>query len=1165
MDYYELMKWEKQQNLDSAATPTNLPDDDFVIASGAKLKVDDIVNNYEYLNPVREYMIERKGIDYKDKSAEEVVDDFVKHMRYFNANTVSTAGEVRFVSKADDLRKNKAKKAYQIYDSLGNVFVNDGVMGAVSGIGDYVFAAAKDPTNYLGLITGGVGRAGAAGVSITGKQMIKNAVVAAGRESLKSGADRQAARLAAARAGREAAKRVVEQGMSKKQAAGVYRSTREQVMKEGRQALARQAMKRKQQELFETAATRSLKQTVALDSGAAVLQDVMAQTAEMRAGSQEQYSLMQTGFSSLLGGVAGGAQLVFGKARGGSGLAEDIDTDPLTKIADKAIELNVPTFDKSETDKIAKETFGIVRTWNEKVEAGEKYDAAMMPAQLIKEIMLGSDGTGKTNGIAKIYADKGFKITREKHLSDVMTNVFRFMEQDQLDMINKEMAKHAGFHFGELSASRLQVGDIVSAKISEFGRGLNVMSQVRRVLDSGIVAAQQSMAKTIDEVEAKAKIQEDADKAVKEGGKVKQTDKVQYFQSLWKRLLVSSPATTALNVAGYTQFAAGQTLADIFNSATLMGIGARQKIMGNSEAASESFRMGRAYTAIIAQRARNLLDPYTTHDAYMKFLDENQDVSKVLFETMAGGIDAQALRYGIDPNDRSFRTLEAVARASNQITGVRIQDSFTKSQMFMSELDKYLRLEKQVTLKEALLMDENVIDETILNGALDTTLKSVFAKDYTVHDSELIRKAAGIVETVSNTPGLGTILPFGRFMNNVVATAYQWSPFAAMSLIKPFGRKILKDEGMDVAERDILARAFVGSAALALAADYDKGRREQGLGVYDVDVGGGTIVDAKNTYPFSLFLATGRAFNMMRNGEEVPKELKMEALNQLAVGQVAKDLQFGNDLMNIMDILMNQDEGARAATFDAFYKSVGNFAAGFTRPLDAVNKAIGFAMGTDTVKDVRQAEGMNILTQTATKYIDNIFEAFIDKTDTITGEDLKVATREGELYDANPFARIFGITVKPGRTASEKAYSMSEMQPWTANERTNVPAYDKAFNGLLAPMLEYQTQRVINTDAFKNADLSGRRKILRTMVTQMKSEVKDRMAKGYTGGENARLRLAAKADSRGSKEIRNEAMRMMKERYGVTGTVKDFDYQELEIFIEFVDYLNEMYTEVAKI
>jgi hypothetical protein len=142
---------------------------------------------------------------------------------------------------------------------------------------------------------------------------------------------------------------------------------------------------------------------------------------------------------------------------------------------------------------------------------------------------------------------------------------------------------------------------------------------------------------------------------------------------------------------------------------------------------------------------------------------------------------------------------------------------------------------------------------------------------------------------------------------------------------------------------------------------------------------------------------------------------------------------------------------------------------------------------------------------------------------------------------------------------------MSEMQEWTASERTKIPAYDKAFNGLLAPMLERQTQRLIDTPAFKEASLEGRRKMLKTMMGEMKKFVRKRMEKGYTGGENARLRLAAKAESRGNKEIRKEALRMMKEQYGVTGTVKDFDFQELDIFIEYVDYLNEMYEEVGKL
>ena len=126
-----------------------------------------------------------------------------------------------------------------------------------------------------------------------------------------------------------------------------------------------------------------------------------------------------------------------------------------------------------------------------------------------------------------------------------------------------------------------------------------------------------------------------------------------------------------------------------------------------------------------------------------------------------------------------------------------------------------------------------------------------------------------------------------------------------------------------------------------------------------------------------------------------------------------------------------------------------------------LNKAVGFIWVRDNAKDVRQAEGINTFSLTATKYIDNILETFVDAVDSITdkdlelgddaltGEKLSVATREGEVYDVNPFARMFGLTIKPGRTATEKVYSMADMATWKASERTNIPAYDKIFNAAL--------------------------------------------------------------------------------------------------------------------
>ena len=116
----------------------------------------------------------------------------------------------------------------------------------------------------------------------------------------------------------------------------------------------------------------------------------------------------------------------------------------------------------------------------------------------------------------------------------------------------------------------------------------------------------------------------------------------------------------------------------------------------------------------------------------------------------------------------------------------------------------------------------------------------------------------------------------------------------------------------------------------------------------------------------------------------------------------------------------------------------GNYVAGFTRPLDAVNKLTGFVTETDAAKD-KQAEtgGMALFSQNATKYFDNVIEAFTDKAETVSGEELRVASREGKIQDANPMAKLFGITIKPGRTATEKVYSMANMQDWTASERTS--------------------------------------------------------------------------------------------------------------------------------
>ena len=54
------------------------------------------------------------------------------------------------------------------------------------------------------------------------------------------------------------------------------------------------------------------------------------------------------------------------------------------------------------------------------------------------------------------------------------------------------------------------------------------------------------------------------------------------------------------------------------------------------------------------------------------------------------------------------------------------------------------------------------------------------------------------------------------------------------------------------------------------------------------------------------------------------------------------------------------------------------------------------------------------------------------------------------------------------------------------------------------------------------------------------------------------LTLVAKASRKGSKETEREALRLMKERYNITGKLEDFNYVELDIFYQFMEYLDDI-------
>ena len=143
-------------------------------------------------------------------------------------------------------------------------------------------------------------------------------------------------------------------------------------------------------------------------------------------------------------------------------------------------------------------------------------------------------------------------------------------------------------------------------------------------------------------------------------------------------------------------------------------------------------------------------------------------------------------------------------------------------------------------------------------------------------------------------------------MNNVVATAYQWNPVTggmemAAALMSNRPDKKLK-------ATEAFSRATVGGAALAYAMDFQEEQQKKGYAYNELDTGTGEVTDITNGFPLSLLMIAGRVGMKMRNGETVDRDLANEFGKQIAIGQAATDLQFGNDISRILTLAFNQDD-----------------------------------------------------------------------------------------------------------------------------------------------------------------------------------------------------------------------------------------------------------------
>ena len=1058
------------------------------------LNQSDVLADPSKVGAVRDYMIDRFGVQWKDRPDEEVVDSYTTHMHYVNANEIYTIGEYRYITNSDEEKKARAGEAYKVYQQLGNMFTNESVGEIAEGVYDYAAGLITSPSTWLG---GFVGRAVTGAATTAAKRAI---IQTAARQAFKTG-------------GKPAAAKVIAEASKRK-------------------ALAEIGI-----------ATLS-------DSAMATYGDTIYQSTMMEAGAQDQYSLLQTAVSAI-GGLAGGgfaAVPIIAKSTN-KGLAQtgkSIRASSAQRNA-TAIDRALPRIRKS-VSKVVDDSV----SWAKMLKEGKP--AMDMPLKELTEMNSWFYDSRNPDSIFNILIEEGMRFKgTDSRVTEQFVNFVRNMPAQKRDEVNEALGP-LGIQVGELA-------NIVARLQSESGKTMNLASQAAKIMQevNGVTAARTAANKAI--VEGSQGVSDD----------VATPEVARYVASLWRRLLVSHPATTIVNVQGWGQAFGARSIAEVLHGGALGTSGLVGKALGRKWG-DKQLNTARHLIKNQIFKAKTLLDPYSTRESFQQILEElgtNSQKDKIFKEYFGGvGHVDNPKAFNINPNNKVVKGMEKYADAASYYTLVKTQDVYTKSLSAMAALDKSTRKHLDKGLEQVIRDGETwKITKEMLDESVGGALKDTFSTDYTKGRGTL-NAVADVVERMSNAPYLGFLFPFGRFMNNNMAFILEYSPLSVMGIASKLpskgGRKELAEMGEE-AIGDRLAKATVGTVALATLIGWSAQQEADGFQWNEIEDSGGSVANRQNVAPASAYLIAARIGHLLEKGEGVPMELFTELGQQLGPGNMMRALDQDNPITPVIEALTQasspeEQKGYMQLLGEAVKGITGTVASGMTRPLDALNVSVSTVMeDTAGIKDVtidrRQAESILDATQQELfRYTDNLFAPFLgeeneDGKKTI-GVPLRTSTRpEGDVRDPNPTATLTGRKEVLPKNDIDKLLGMVNFPAWKADQRTAVPGFDRFVNERVAPILNRKARALLDNKAFQNATQDVRLRQVKKLLIDVRDGVKKSLEDNNIGTPQQRL-LQERAKWSSLPQSDRDHARM---QLGITTPDKELNSIQLRQLREFVD------------
>jgi len=1006
----------------------------------ANLRVEDVINDPERLGKIRTMMTKTKDVSYEQATAEEVMKDFMSHMRFLNTNELSVGAELLNVTIADESTRAIYGDAYKVYEEMGSVFSNGDFWG---GSLDYAQAIVTSPSTYLGM---GLGRIiGQTGTKAASKKVLAKAIEATATQAAKKSAGR----------------------ISKE-------TIKNQLKTEAAKVTARNA----------------IIGTVAVEGGTGLLADSMYQDVMMKTGVQEEFSVAQAAISTLASSLAaiGPAYMLIKNSDSTLAKTGDLITQAKKARSKKAAQTALPEI-KSSFEKANIE-------WEKLTKQGMEFKDNYA---LQKSVASWFFDPKRDDSFIRILQKAGVQLdtASEGNFARSIAEYGAGLSDEVLEEYNK-VFQPLGIKFGEALS-------IMANVASEAGKDFNLMSQASKFMNDfqNVTVSRQNAEKVIAD-----SIKELADEAAK----VSDKQIVGYALSTWKKTLVSTFGTTAVNVKGWGLTRLANSAADMAMAGGLLGRAGVRALVDPAGAIKDYTKMKHIMQNQVFTY-KTLLDPFVSAEGFMKLLENAPKKSqRNVAGTIFGGVDDfSAARFGLNPDKGVVKGVEKLTDAAQAISLVRMQDILTKGMSGIARLDKESRRAFGKGIEDLIRDGETYkLTEEMWTNVTRQVLEETFSEDLT-KGGGLFAGLASAIERVSNNPVGGFVIPFGRFMNNTMAFVYRFSP---LGLITPAMRAF---KGADTGER--IAKAAVGTVALVYLADQEEEKQAQGLQWFERKTDTGSVENISTLFPYSLYALLGRVGMGVRNGEGLNYQLLEEIKKNLGPLDALEGIAAPTALDDILRYLSDPavEDSERNEFFEVFKvaaKTLGGVASGYTRPLEIysrtasyMNPEAGGGLAIDRKQEVEGVDPIVLeLTRNVSGFINYLFGEENEYGVRMYGRPKESASLEGPARLANPAGTVSGNTYQPAVRNINKILGLVDKPPFRADSFTSgVPEYDAYIKKNITPALESAAESLLTNKVFQGLPKSRQIEEVDKMLKRVEDELLAMIEGGYLGDQNIML------------------------------------------------------------